>query len=323
MGKAVYRDAPHPRALGRPLAGRGGGRLSRKGDRVSERHGGSRPLWRALPEVWRKNPADSLCGQRNELLCSMPNWWQSSRGSWFVQAIAIGLAADARRTRGLQAPLGNHLSPPFIDWLFREEIPRRTPLTLNQTCARPPSTNTSLPVIKLLSSEARNKAAAAVSSGLPTRSSGAWLARSARSASCIPVFASPLRRPGVVVAPGESTLTRMPVPFRSSGQLPPTFRIAAFVALYTLKAGVPMEPVVDPMRMMEPPARINESAFCTVNRVPLTFTSKTLSNCSSLIAPKGFLLPIPALANSTSTCPFSACTVANSRSRSSRFEMSP
>ncbi len=47
------------------------------------------------------------------------------------------------------------------------------PLTRNQTCARPPSTNTSLAVMKLLSSEARNKATAAVSSGLPTCSSGA------------------------------------------------------------------------------------------------------------------------------------------------------
>src|SRR5260370_6608415 len=47
------------------------------------------------------------------------------------------------------------------------------PLTLNQTCARPPSTNTSLPVIKLLSSEARNNATAAVSAGFPTRSSAA------------------------------------------------------------------------------------------------------------------------------------------------------
>jgi hypothetical protein len=111
------------------------------------------------------------------------------------------------------------------------------------------------------------------------------------------VFASPLRRPGVVVAPGESTLTRMPVPFKSSAQLRAKFRIAAFVALYTLKAGVPMEPVVDPVSMTEPPDRINGSAFCTVNKVPLTFTSKTLSNCSSLIAPKGLILPIPALAN--------------------------
>jgi len=50
---------------------------------------------------------------------------------------------------------------------------------------------------------------------------------------------------------------------------------------------------------------------------------ENLSNWSSLIEPKGLLPPIPALANSTSTCPFSACTVANSRSRSSRFDMSP
>src|SRR5260370_10012787 len=70
-------------------------------------------------------------------------------------------------------------------------------------------------------------------------------------------------------------------------------------------------------------ARINGSAFCTATRVPLTFTSKILSNCSSLIEPKGFLPPIPSLPNSTSPCPFSACTVANSRSRSSRFDMLP
>src|ERR1700693_4858663 len=52
-------------------------------------------------------------------------------------------------------------------------------------------------------------------------------------------------------SPGESTLTRMPVPFRSSAQLRAKLRIAALVELYTLKAGVPMEPVVDPVRMME------------------------------------------------------------------------
>jgi hypothetical protein len=55
----------------------------------------------------------------------------------------------------------------------------------------------------------------------------------------------------------------MPVPFRSSAQLLAKFRIAALVALYTLNAGVPTEPVVDPVRMMEPPARISASAFCT------------------------------------------------------------
>ena len=36
---------------------------------------------------------------------------------------------------------------------------------VGQTCAMPPSTNTSLPVMKPLSSEARKSATAAVSSG--------------------------------------------------------------------------------------------------------------------------------------------------------------
>jgi hypothetical protein len=41
-----------------------------------------------------------------------------------------------------------------------------------QICACPPSTYTSLPVMKLLSSDARNRAAAAVSSGSPIRPRG-------------------------------------------------------------------------------------------------------------------------------------------------------
>jgi len=32
----------------------------------------------ALPEVWRKDSADSLRGQPNELLCPVPNGWKSS-----------------------------------------------------------------------------------------------------------------------------------------------------------------------------------------------------------------------------------------------------
>jgi formamidopyrimidine-DNA glycosylase len=48
---------------------------------------------------------DSLCGQRNELLCSVPNWWKCSCGSRFVPAIAVGLAAHARGTRSSQAPV--------------------------------------------------------------------------------------------------------------------------------------------------------------------------------------------------------------------------
>ena len=82
------------------LRGAGGGRVSRKGDRVSQRHGRSRPVWRALSELRRKDSADSVRGQRNELLRSMPDRRKSACGSQFVAAIAIGLAAHAGRTGG-------------------------------------------------------------------------------------------------------------------------------------------------------------------------------------------------------------------------------
>jgi formamidopyrimidine-DNA glycosylase len=46
------------------------------------------------PRCGEKDPADSICGQRNQLLRSMPNWRKSSRGSRFVPATASGLAAN-------------------------------------------------------------------------------------------------------------------------------------------------------------------------------------------------------------------------------------
>ena len=70
--------------------------FSGKGDCLSQGHGGSRTVWRALPKVWGKDPAHSLRGQRNQLLCSMPNGWETSCRSQFVAATEIGLAAYAR-----------------------------------------------------------------------------------------------------------------------------------------------------------------------------------------------------------------------------------
>lgn len=46
-----------------------------------------------------------------------------------------------------------------------------------QICVRPPSTNSSAPLMKLASSDARNNAALAISSGRPTRPTGIWVAR--------------------------------------------------------------------------------------------------------------------------------------------------
>src|SRR5208282_2054882 len=109
VGNAVRRHAAYAQALDRPAAGRNRGRLPRKRHRLPQRNGGSWPVWRALPAVWRKDSANSLCGQRNELLRSVPDRWKSARGSRFVTALAIRLAADARRTRSPQAPLAGWL----------------------------------------------------------------------------------------------------------------------------------------------------------------------------------------------------------------------
>ena len=105
MGKAVCCDVSHAPVLGRSFARGSRGCLSRKGDRVSQGHGGSRTLWRTLPEVWRKDPADSLRGQRNELLRPVPDRRKSPRRSEFVSALALRLAAYSGRTRSSQASL--------------------------------------------------------------------------------------------------------------------------------------------------------------------------------------------------------------------------
>src|SRR5262245_1317037 len=75
--------------------------------------------------------------------------------------------------------------------------------------------------------------------------------------------------------------------------------------------------------MIAPPSLKSGSAFCTVKSSPLTLMLKTLSKCSSVIDPSGVNAGTPALANRTSRWPCCCSTVANSRSRSARFETSP
>src|SRR5258708_13754739 len=47
--------------------------------------------------------------------------------------------------------------------------------------------------------------------------------------------------------------------------------------------------------MMEPPSFSSGKAFCTVNSVPLTLMSKSLSKCSSVIFPRGANSATPAI----------------------------
>jgi len=128
--------------------------------------------------------------------------------------------------------------------------------------------------MKLLSSDARNSAALAISSGSPRRPRGvAALVSLCISWSCSSDAANPCH-PGVEVAPGTSTLTRIRRGARSRIQPRAKARIAALLALYTLKAGIPVVADVEPVRMTEAPSRSSGTAFRTVNNVPLTLVAK-------------------------------------------------
>ena len=95
-----------------------------------------------------------------------------------------------------------------------------------QICARPPSTATSLPVMKLLSGDARKAATAPISAGSAMRLSGLSEAKT-----FMPSSPSASTASSVAVGPGDSTLTRMPVPFRSYAQVFARLRTAALLAL--------------------------------------------------------------------------------------------
>jgi IstB-like ATP binding protein len=71
-----------------------------------------------------------------------------------------------------------------------------------------------------------------------------------------------------------------------------------------LKVAVPLTLATEPMRMIDPPSFIRGKAFCTVNSVPLTLRSKSLSKRSSVRVANGANSPMPALATRTSIVPF-------------------
>src|ERR1700761_7440043 len=60
----------------------------------------------------------------------------------------------------------------------------------------------------------------------------------------------------------------------------------------------------EPLRMIEPPSFSNGKAFCTVNNVPLTLMSKSLSKCSSVILPKGTNSATPGIGEDDIDSPF-------------------
>ena len=101
-------------------------------------------------------------------------------------------------------------------------------------CAIPPSTNNSIPVIKLLSSDARNETTFATSSGVPIRPNGTLdiilvLTCSVSFSLGAKPLTNPLR-PGVSIGPGLMALTRIFLCFSSFAQERVNDRTTALVA---------------------------------------------------------------------------------------------
>jgi hypothetical protein len=79
------------------------------------------------------------------------------------------------------------------------------------------------------------------------------------------------------MGPGLTAFTRMRRACKSVVHVRANARTAALVALYTLFVGNPLLATMDAFRMIEAPSGIRGSAFCTVNRRPLTLMVKIVS----------------------------------------------
>ena len=108
-------------------------------------------------------------------------------------------------------------SAPIISITYRSllrVLSKRVSRPFGQIWALPPSTNSSIPVTKLESSDARNKAALATSSGSPIRPIGMVdTIRAITSGDCR--LAS-----GVLIGPGLTTFERMRRSLRTKGGRP-------------------------------------------------------------------------------------------------------
>src|SRR5262249_7783500 len=99
------------------------------------------------------------------------------------------------------------------------------------TAVMPPSTGGFTPAMKLASSEARNKAVAAISSRRPSRPKGTAAAKAARARSTASLVGGCWSKIGVSIGPGLIALTRMRRSFNSAVQVRMKERTAALVAL--------------------------------------------------------------------------------------------
>src|ERR1700752_994736 len=129
---------------------------------------------------------------------------------------------------------GSQWTPPEVPYALAGQPDLDAPEGGNrqsQIAVMPPSTGRSTPAMKLASSDARNKAVDAISSGRPSPPNGTAAANWARAWSAPSLVGACWSKIGVSIGPGLIALTRMRRSFNSAVQVRTKERTAALVAL--------------------------------------------------------------------------------------------
>src|SRR5205814_1162025 len=182
----------------------------------------------------------------------------------------------------------------------------------DHTCASPPSTARSAPVMNDASFDARNAAALATSSAEPKRPSGMCEMVSLRNASNASGGRPSLPKIGVSIGPGLIAFTRTLRPASSRAAVRTSERSAAFVAEYAVVPSIPLLFAIDELMITAAPSDKIGSAYLSASQSPRTFKFHIASKSASFASASGANRAMPALRKRMSRRPCLRATVSKS-----------
>src|SRR3954452_555856 len=181
-----------------------------------------------------------------------------------------------------------------------------------QPATEPASTGISIPVTNEASSEHSQTTTAATSAGSPKRLIACGRRISAwRSGVSLDIS-------GVMIAPGQTALTRMPWLASSTAAFFVTPPMPCLLAVYALSSRTARRPAFeDVLTIAPPPSSSIRRIWCFMPRnVPRRFTAMTRSKSSSSVSCSSLWTPIPALLWAKSSRPWRATTVSTAFAQS-------
>src|SRR3954451_7009583 len=182
-----------------------------------------------------------------------------------------------------------------------------------QPATEPASTGISIPVTNEASSEHSHTTTAATSAGSPNRLIACGRRISSwRSGVSLDIS-------GVMIAPGQTALTRIPWLAYSTAAFFVSPPMPCLLAVYALSSRTARRPAFeDVLTIAPPPSSSMRRIWCFIPRnVPRRFTAMTRSKSSSSVSCSSLWTPIPALLWAKSSRPWRATTVSTAFAQSS------